>query len=297
LSSSSRINDPDRISALWRTNLLDSGAERRFDQVTRLAATLLGAPSAFITLIDLDRQYHKSQHATDPKAERYPDEVPLQASFCKHVVESGEPFLVENAREHDLVRDNEAVQHGVIAYAGVPFQSGGQTLGALCVVDSQPRKWSEANLEDLKVLARSIERLISEDDPNSPDPATYGPSHGERPLLEAARKHLAALEEYRTGIQRGAATLDLDQEAKSREDVEQSAQSLAELFASSALESQEERRLVPALRGYLACEERRRKAATQFAAGTGYLPDLQAKIADELEAEDALRFAVREAGA
>jgi signal transduction protein with GAF and PtsI domain len=297
LSSSTRINDPDRISALWRTNLLDSGAERRFDQVTRLAATLLGAPSAFITLIDLDRQYHKSQHVTDSQAERYPDEVPLKASFCKHVVESGEPFIVENAREHDLVRDNEAVQHGVIAYAGVPFQSGGQTLGALCVVDSQPRKWSDANLEDLKVLARSIERLISEADPDSRDPATYGPNHGARPLLEAARKHLAALEDYRNGIQSGAAAIDMNREAKSREDVEQSAQSLADVFSSVELDSREERRLVPALRRYLACEERRRKAATQFAAGTGYLPDLQAKIADELEAEDALRLAVRESAA
>jgi signal transduction protein with GAF and PtsI domain len=297
LGSSNAISDPNRISALWRTNLLDSGAERRFDQVTRLAATLLGAPSAFITLIDLDRQYHKSQHATDPKAERYPDEVPLQASFCKHVVESGEPFIVENAREHDLVRDNEAVQHGVIAYAGVPFQSGGQTLGALCVVDSEPRKWSEANLEDLKVLARSIERLIGEADPDSPDPATYGPDRGGGPLLEATRNHLAALEEYRSGIRRGAVAIDMEQEAKSREDVERSVQSLAELFSASALDSQEERRLVPALRGYLACEERRRKAAAEFAAGTGYLPDLQAKIADELEAEDVLRFAVRESGA
>jgi hypothetical protein len=182
----------------------------------------------------------------------------------------------------------------VIAYAGVPFQSGSQTLGALCVVDSRPRQWSERNVDDLKVLARSIERLISESDGGGPDAGTLGSVRGPHPLLDAVNKHLGALEDYRRGIRGGAAEIDLKNEAHAREEVERSAESLAKLFASTQVGMENERRLVPALRRYLASEERRRKAASQFAVGSGYLPDLQAKIADELEAEEELRLAVRD---
>src|SRR3954454_11832531 len=47
--------DPGRLAALRATNLLDSPAERAFDRLTKLAARVLNAPVALISLVDGDR--------------------------------------------------------------------------------------------------------------------------------------------------------------------------------------------------------------------------------------------------
>jgi hypothetical protein len=49
-----------RLAAVRRTGLLDTGPEEPFDRLARLAATLLGTPVAFVTLVDDRRSYWKS---------------------------------------------------------------------------------------------------------------------------------------------------------------------------------------------------------------------------------------------
>jgi GAF domain-containing protein len=56
--------------------------------------------------------------------------------------------VVEDARRHPLLRANPAVRDfGWIAYAGVPLVTGqGEVLGALSVIDTMPRLWSERDV-------------------------------------------------------------------------------------------------------------------------------------------------------
>src|SRR4051794_22450404 len=97
-----------RLNALRRTALLDTPAEERFDRLTRLAARVLHAPAALVSLVDEDRQFFKScVGLPEPWASlRQP---PLTHSFCRHVVPLGEPLVVPDARQHPLVRDNPAI--------------------------------------------------------------------------------------------------------------------------------------------------------------------------------------------
>ncbi len=146
--------DPDRLARLRATGLLDSETEEAFDRLTRSAARLLRAPVALVSLVDADRQFFKSAHGLpEPWASRR--QTPLSHSFCKHVVASGEPLVIEDAREHPLVRDNPAIEQlGVIAYAGVPItSSSGHGLGSFCVIDGRPRVWSADELAVLHDLA------------------------------------------------------------------------------------------------------------------------------------------------
>jgi PAS domain S-box-containing protein len=139
--------------------LLNSPAEEGFDRLTRMAARLLGAPIALITVIGDDRQFFKSATGLpEPWASRRA--APLSHSLCRHVVSSGEPLVVEDARRHPLLRANPAVRDfGWIAYAGVPLLTGaGEVIGALSVIDTMPRLWSErdvALLTDLGACAVS----------------------------------------------------------------------------------------------------------------------------------------------
>jgi formate hydrogenlyase transcriptional activator len=151
------IASAERLAALHRTGLLDSPPEEAFDRLTRLAAAVLHVPVALVSLVDGYRQFFKSTVGLpEPLASKR--ETPLSHSFCKHVVASGSPLIVSDARQHPLVKDNRAVSElGVIAYAGIPLIApGGQVLGSFCVVDTRPREWKPEEIAILESLAASV---------------------------------------------------------------------------------------------------------------------------------------------
>lgn len=152
-----QVLEEARLAALRRTGLLDSPPEHLFDLITALAAKTLNVPVVLMSLVDAERQFFKSQCGLpQPWAEKR--ETPLSHSFCQFVSMLGEPLVVEDAREHPLVRDNLAVAEiDVIAYAGMPLTTAdGFTLGSLCAIDSKPRNWTTVELENLRVFADQI---------------------------------------------------------------------------------------------------------------------------------------------
>jgi formate hydrogenlyase transcriptional activator len=151
-----QIDDPARLTALERSALLDSPPEDAFDRLTQLAASILHAPAAYVSLVDSNRQFFKSSVGL-PEPWASLRETPLTHSFCKHTVATGQPFIVSDARTNPLVQDNLAVsQLGVIAYAGIPLTTPeGLTLGSFCVVDGRPRDWTEEDISVLRGLAAS----------------------------------------------------------------------------------------------------------------------------------------------
>ena len=149
--------DSDRLDALRATGLLDSDITPSFDRLARLAAHVLNAPVALVSLVDSDRQFFKScLGLPEPWASQRGS--PLSHSFCQHAVASREPLLVDDAREHEVLRDNLAIRDmGVIAYAGIPLiDAVGHALGTLCVIDSQPRHWTTHQVQLLSDLAASV---------------------------------------------------------------------------------------------------------------------------------------------
>jgi two-component system, sensor histidine kinase len=152
-TTSSQILQPDRLVELDATALLDSPVEEVFDRFTRLASSILKAPVSLTSLVDRDRQFFKSSIGlSEPWASLR--ETPLSHSFCQHVVETSEPLVAIDARTHPLLRDNLAViDLGVVAYLGIPITTAnGHTLGAFCAIDTQPREWTQPEMETLEDL-------------------------------------------------------------------------------------------------------------------------------------------------
>lgn len=151
------LEDPARLAALRRTSLLDSAAEAAFDRLTRLAARVLNAPVALVSLVDRDRQFFKSCIGL-PEPVATARQTPLSHSFCKHAVLSGKPLIINDAREHPLVKDNPAIHEiGVAAYAGIPLiTADGYVLGVFCAIDTKPRQWTEDDVASLTDLAASV---------------------------------------------------------------------------------------------------------------------------------------------
>jgi diguanylate cyclase (GGDEF)-like protein/PAS domain S-box-containing protein len=148
----SELNDPARLQALIRSELMDSSPEEVFDRLTRLASRVLDAPIAMMSLVDDERQFFKSAVGVDIT------QTPLSHSFCQHVVVDEEPLVVSDARLDPRLRENPAIEElGVIAYAGVPLtDAAGNTLGSFCVVQGTPREWETEEIDALGDLAESV---------------------------------------------------------------------------------------------------------------------------------------------
>lgn len=156
-----RIGEGERLERLARSGLLDTAAEDVFDRGVRLATKLLGSRVALLSLVDRDRQFFKAQHGL-PEPYSEARETPLSHSFCKHVVETGDMLMIEDAREHPLVSRNLAVTDlDVIAYLGVPIiTADGYVLGSFCAIDPQPRAWTSEDVETLQTIAQGVESEI-----------------------------------------------------------------------------------------------------------------------------------------
>jgi signal transduction histidine kinase len=148
------LRDAARLRALRETGLLDTPSEEVFDRLTRLVCRLLGAPVALVSLVDSDRQFFKSMVGL-PQPWALRRETPLSHSFCQHVVTSGAPLLVQDARLHPVLSRNRAVPElGVVAYLGMPLTTAeDQVLGSLCAIDTQRRDWTAADASALRDLA------------------------------------------------------------------------------------------------------------------------------------------------
>lgn len=127
-----------------------------------MAARLLRAPMALLTLVDVDRQWFKSSFGL-PGPLATAGETPLAYSVCQYAVAAGRPLVISDAYRDPDLRDHPAVlEYGIRAYAGVPlFSPDGYAVGTLCVLDVRPRRWSSGNLANLGDLAAIAMREIA----------------------------------------------------------------------------------------------------------------------------------------
>jgi two-component sensor histidine kinase len=126
------VDEPQRLIALKRHDLLDTPPEQAFDRITRLAAGVLGMP---ISLIDETRQWFKSRHGLDaPWIQR-------ELAFCSYTILGTEPMVVPDAAADDRFAANPLVTGDphIRFYAAAPLVTPeGHVLGTLCVIDRSP---------------------------------------------------------------------------------------------------------------------------------------------------------------
>lgn len=160
VSPSEDTADP-RLAALRATGLLDTAPEPSYDRLTALAARLLNAPMALVSLVDAERLFFKSAWGLDD-ARAAARQTTLAYSYCQFAVAERAPFIVEDARTDARVQDNRATtEMGVVSYAGIPlFGEGQEAIGTLCVLGTEPRRWTEDEIDILRGLAAAVQAEI-----------------------------------------------------------------------------------------------------------------------------------------
>lgn len=152
-----------RIEALEQTGLLGVRHDQVLDRLTRLVQWGTGAPVALVTMVTSDRQVFASARGLSPTLESA-RQTPLEQSFCQYVVVNDAPLVVTDARIHPHFSTHPGLLvDDVVAYAGHPVRHpDGWVLGTICAADSQPRRWSDADLAALADLAVLVETTIEE---------------------------------------------------------------------------------------------------------------------------------------
>lgn len=151
------INEELRLQDLYMYDILDSDAESEFDELLEVAAQIYGCPIAAITFIDNNRQWLKSKIGIDTK------EGSREESFCSHTILEDKVLLVQDAKEDERFWDNPAVTSSIRIrfYAGAPIISkAGYRLGAVCVIDNQPRELRKEQTKMLRIISRQISKLL-----------------------------------------------------------------------------------------------------------------------------------------
>lgn len=144
--------------AIWQS-AFDGQAQSTLDRTVWLVARSLGVPVALVTIVEPSRQVFQAQIGLgEPWATR--SETPLSHSFCQHCVADGRCFVVDDARQDDRVRSNQAIRDlGVIAYLGAPLRApSSRVIGAICAIDSAPRAWTDSDREAMEAFAAAVEQ-------------------------------------------------------------------------------------------------------------------------------------------
>ncbi len=147
--------EPTRLAALDGYGILDTQAERGFDDIVLLASRICATPVALVSLVDGDRQWFKARVGFDPC------QTPLSQSVCAHALARPGLLVIPDLTVDPRTWDNALVtgEPHLRFYAGARLETPeGVALGTLCVIDREPRPegLTPEQGEALEALSRQV---------------------------------------------------------------------------------------------------------------------------------------------
>ena len=139
-----------RLAALKALGDLGGEAASHLAAICRTAASLFDVSIAVVPLVERTELRPAAACGTDTSP------MPREGAFCAHTIQSDDPLVVE-----DTLLDPRFVSSPLVVgpaairfYAGAPLiVAPGLRVGTLCVLDTQPRSFSEAQRRQLQDLA------------------------------------------------------------------------------------------------------------------------------------------------
>jgi len=150
-----------RAALLAALDVVEGGAEERFERITRIAREAFGVSGSFLNLARETDVFIKSQQSDTV----FGPTIPLQDTFCGRTLAMEGPVVVPDARADARYADLPMVvdDPNVRFYAGVPLRAGEDDVkvGTLCLIDPQPRTLDPDDLALLQELGVWAERELA----------------------------------------------------------------------------------------------------------------------------------------
>lgn len=158
-------DDADRVAFLRGLAVMDTGPDENLTRIVRLCRLIFGVPASNISLVDEDRQWFKAVEGLDVC------ETDREVAFCNYTILGREIFEVCDAQADPTFKDNPLVTGPPYQryYAGAPIVIDGVRIGALCLIDFEPRppltedqRAILTDLADIVVREIRIQRMLRE---------------------------------------------------------------------------------------------------------------------------------------
>ncbi len=146
---SSLHSEDTQLDRLFLDGVVDGVPEESFNRISRLASSLFDVPISILTVEGTARRWVASTGAPKERIEGYCEGV------CPPTLQSEEAMIVEDATEDDRFSGHPFVvgEPGIRFVAGVPLVVDDVRVGALCVLDTVPRRPSTELIDRLQDLA------------------------------------------------------------------------------------------------------------------------------------------------
>lgn len=131
-------DEPGRLLALERLDIMDTGVEPRFERIADMVQQGVNAPMCALSFIGQDRLWLKAQRGFSGA------EVAREVAICTNLLEDTTPLYIADAEADPRFADNPMVTGAphLRSYVGAPLTTpDGYNVGALCAFDSQPREF------------------------------------------------------------------------------------------------------------------------------------------------------------
>ena len=150
----------ERLKALSELGLLEAQTIPVFEEATQTAAHLLEVPICILGFLDRDRHWFKSAVGLSRLGlmnqlaqERH---LLCSESFCTQVIETNQLVAISDTLSEPAFANSMLVQrYGIRAYLGAPLiDATGRCLGAIEVMDLEPRTFTIQQMKFLELMAR-----------------------------------------------------------------------------------------------------------------------------------------------
>lgn len=146
-------NERERLDALYRTAILDTGPEEFFEDIVDMVRASVRAPIVLVSLVDEARQWFKARRGLEAA------ETTRDVAFCAHAILGDAALVVRDAPKDARFAANPLVTGApnIRAYLGAPIRlSCGARLGTVCAIDDAARDWGAEHVAQLERAARLV---------------------------------------------------------------------------------------------------------------------------------------------
>ncbi|WP_276299272.1 GAF domain-containing protein [Halorussus lipolyticus] len=149
-------DEESRLDSLDAYDVDELPIEESFDRLTDLIASHFDAAVAFIGLIEKDEENFLACTGADW------DSLTREDTICTHSMLQEDVMVVEDVTEDKRFAENQQLRDlGIVSYAGANMTTPeGQTIGQVCLIDHEPRTYSEQQQAELQQFAETAMEIL-----------------------------------------------------------------------------------------------------------------------------------------
>lgn len=130
----------------------------RYDRLAELASAICNTPVSLVTFANDDELIIKGTKGVDL------ENMPRKGTFCSYTLETNTTFVVPDTKEDSRFSDKIDVTDNFSArsYCGHSVvDNQGNVLGTVCVLDSEPRQFTQKQQDGLAIIAEELASTIT----------------------------------------------------------------------------------------------------------------------------------------